>query len=136
MTRSFRKNKRKSLASFYEYDFPNSNEIKYHSVYLKMVGATVFLTFILILVFIHFQKPSVITGKHPVAGDLTEDDFDNVHHSAKNYDTTVNLPVRFSQRLATTSNSRTTDFRSKRDSLRHHLKDIQILFFNLKYSPY
>ena len=136
MTQSFRKNKRKSLASFYEYDIPNSNEIKYHSVYLKMVGATVFLTFILILVFIHFQKPSVIIGNHPVTGDFAGD-FDKVHHSAiKNYDATVKQPERFSQRVTTTRNSRTIDLRSKRDSLRQHLRDIQILFFNLKYSPY
>ena len=52
----YQNERRSSIESIYEYDMPNSRESGYHKTYLKMVGATIALTFIGIIVFIELEK--------------------------------------------------------------------------------
>ena len=146
MTRSFKKDKRKSCVSnmMYEYDMPNSNQKGYHSKYLKLVGTTIACTFIGILIFINYQKP--------VISDPVDEN--------KQYDMSVNQPefastsgVEISPHLSPVvpprkmSNHQLGDFRkrqwqtvqytmaSKQLELRQKLKNIQLLISDLKYFP-
>ena len=67
--------RRNSVESMYEYDMPETRQSSYHSIYLKMVGATIFLTFIGIVVFLQiekaeFEKP--IYGKPVAQTEITK----------------------------------------------------------------
>ena len=56
----YQNERRSSIESMYEYDMPNSRESGYHKTYLKMVGATIALTFIGIIVFIEVEKSGTL----------------------------------------------------------------------------
>ena len=146
MTRSFKKDKRKSCVSnmMNEYDIPNSNQSGYHSKYLKMVGTTIACTFIGILIFINYQKLAI---SDPVDGN-------------NQFDVSVNQPgiantsgVEISPHLSPVvpprklSNHQLVGFRkrqwqtvqyttaSKQLEVRQKLKNIQLLISDLKYFP-
>ena len=65
----YQNERRSSIETMYEYDMPNSRESGYHKTYLKMVGATIALTFIGIIVFIELEKSG--TFLKPELGKFT-----------------------------------------------------------------
>ena len=138
--------RRNSIESMFEYDMTNPHESGYHSTYLKMVGATIALTFIGIIVFIELEKFG--TFAKPELGQFTEQaqmpsnigqavfepgvvgrgrPFKHPHelltksaHSNKQYD----LQQKWMKDESSIS--------SKRAQLRHHLKQILELISDLQ----
>ena len=56
MTRSFRKEKRKSMVSMSHYDFQDASYSGYHKKYLKLVAATILFTILGIIIFLQLKK--------------------------------------------------------------------------------
>ena len=148
MTRSFKKDKRKSCVSMYEYDVPNSNQSGYHSKYLKLVGTTIACTFIGILIFINYQKPSDPLDRSDALRNNENNQY-NLSDDQPEFASTnlVKMPHFSSPRKITKSNHKLPGFRkrhwnnvqyattSKQNELRHKLKNIQLLISDLKYFP-
>lgn len=123
----------------YEYDIPDSGQNRYHSKYLKLVGATIACTFIGILIFIQLQKP-VATGS--IGDDRQRDlvhglgqnilDRQSPYHGHRSQSATANQLRGFRKRQWETIEHVTT---SKQRELRQRLKNIQLLISDLKYFP-
>ena len=134
--------RRTSIESMYEYDMPETRQSSYHSTYLKMVGATIFLTFIGIIVFLQiekseFENPSY--GKPLVRTDITKtigqpgytdlNVLPNRQKSAKTKSTHLRQQEAFQkQQWQSVGNSMS----SKRTALRHHFQQILILISELQ----
>ena len=143
MTRKIKNDKRKSFVSMYQYDIPDSGQNRYHSKYLKLVGATIACTFIGILIFIQLQKP-VDTG--PIGDNgpinlvhgLDQNIFDQHSLDHGNQFRTQSAKTNpyqlrgFKKRQWETIEHVTT---SKQKKLRQRLKNIQLLISDLKYFP-
>ena len=126
----------------YEYDMPNSRESGYHKTYLKMVGATIALTFIGIIVFIELEKSG--TFAKPELGKFTSKNGQPIFQSVeagrgRPIKKLQKMPARpiysntqneFRQQWVKTGNS----IPSKRAELRQHLKQILDLISDLKSS--
>ena len=134
--------RRHSIESMYEYDMPETRQSSYHSIYLKMVGATIFLTFIGIVVFLQiekaeFEKP--IFGKHAAQTEITKTigqaDYAGSNFSPDRHKSATKKSTHLSQKQAfqeqqwkSVGNSIT----SKQIELRHHFRQILILISELQ----
>ena len=144
----YQNERRSSIESMYEYDIPNSRESGYHKTYLKMVGATIALTFIGIIVFIEVEKSGTLAK--PQLDKFTEQTLISSKNSQPVYQsgearrrrpikklhkmptkpTYSNTQQEFQQQWMKTGNS----IPSKRAELRQHLKQILNLISDLKSS--
>ena len=134
--------RRTSIESMYEYDMPETRQSSYHSIYLKMVGATIFLTFIGIIVFLQiekseFEKPSY--GKPLERTDITktvgQPEYTSINVSPNRQKSATKKSTHLSQQQAfqeqqwkSVGNSIT----SKQIELRHHFRQILILISELQ----
>ena len=141
MTKFSKTDKRQSFNSMYQYDIPNSNKNGYHSKYLKLVGATIALTFIGILIFIQLQKPATSAQLGADYEDHTPADLPEFHsvldiqrmsQPTKSKLFNSNLVPGFRQRQWQTVGFAIS---SKENDLRRKLKKIQLLISDLKYFP-
>ena len=134
--------RRTSIDSMYEYEMSESRQSSYHSTYLKMVGATIALTFIGIIIFLQIEK-----FEKPLLKNFTEhsqmlDDMDQPMSPTElvSEDRPItNKPIyKYSnqqqgfhkQQWKTVANKMS----SKRSELRRHLKSILILISELENS--
>ena len=144
----YQNERRSSIESMYEYDMPNSRESGYHKTYLKMVGATIALTFIGIIVFIELEKSPYFMK--PELGKFTEQPLLSSKNGQPVYQSVEagrgrslkklhkmpakpsysNTQQEFRQQWIKTGNS----IPSKRAELRQHLKQILNLISDLKSS--
>ena len=143
MTRKIKNDKRKSFVSMYQYDIPDSGQNRYHSKYLKLVGATIACTFIGILIFIQLQKP-VATGPmgdnrprnlvHGLDQKILDQHSPDPGNQFRTQSATANPhQLRgFQKRQWETIEDVTT---LKQKELRQRLKNIQLLISDLKYFP-
>ena len=133
----YQNERRSSIESMYEYDMLNSRETGYHKTYLKMVGATIALTFIGIIIFIELEKSGTFVkpeiGKFPEKTLLSSKNGQSVYQSVE---TRRGRPVKKPEKLPSKpaySNTR-HEFRqqwvktgnsiSSKRELRQHLKQI------------
>ena len=132
----------------YEYDMPDSRGSGYHKTYLKMVGATIALTFIGIIVFIELEKSG--TFVNPEFDKFTEQTLLSSKNGQPIFQSVEagrgrpikklqKMPARpfysntqheFRKQWVKTGNS----ISSKRAELRQHLKQILNLISDLKSS--
>ena len=124
----------------YQYDIPDSGQNRYHSKYLKLVGATIACTFIGILIFIQLQKP-VVTG--PIGDNRPR----NLNHGLDQNILDQHSPDQFRTQSVTANPHKLRGFQkrqwetikhvttSKQRELRQRLKNIQLLISDLKYFP-
>ena len=144
----YQNERRSSIESMYEYDIPNSRQSGYHKTYLKMVGATIALTFIGIIVFIELEKSGTFlkpklgkfTEQSPMSSKNGQPVYQSVEagrgrplkklHKMTAAPTYSNTQQEFRQQWVKTGNS----IPSKRAELRQHLKQILNLIFDLKNS--
>ena len=132
----------------YEYDIPNSRQSGYHKTYLKMVGATIALTFIGIIIFIELEKSGTFlkpklgkfTEQSPMSSKNGQPVYQSVEagrgrplkklHKMPAEPTYSNTKQEFQQQWIKTGNS----IPSKRAELKQHLKQILDLISDLKSS--
>ena len=134
--------RRNSIESMYEYDMPETRQSSYHSVYLKMVGATIFLTFIGIVVFLQIEKAEFdkpIYGKPVAQTEITktigQPEHTHLNVSANKHKSTTKKSTQLikqqafqKQQWKSVGNSMT----SKQIELRHHFRQILILISELQ----
>ena len=143
MTRSFRKEKRKSMVSMSHYDFQDASYSGYHKKYLKLVAATIFFTIIGIIIFIQLQKDIKAVNDSGHSGHSGHYRFsmaseESVYQPAlsRNPNNTA-VPAthpfsrRFQKRQWTTVGYVKT---SKENEFRQHLEQMQNLISDLKYN--
>ena len=140
MTRSFRKEKRKSMVSMSHYDFQDASYSGYHKKYLKLVGATIFFTILGIIIFIQLKKDikSVSDSGHSGHYRYSMASEKSVYQPelSRNPRKTAVPPTHpfsrgFQKRQwATVGYVRT----SKEHEFRQHLKQMQNLISDLKYN--
>ena len=144
----YQNERRSSIESMYDYDMPNSRESGYHKTYLKMVGATIALTFIGIIVFIElekagaFPKPELgkFTDKTPMSSKINQPVFESEGlRRGRQLKKLQKMPTKpiysnaqhgYRQRWVETGNS----ISFKEAELRQNLKQILNLFSDLKSS--
>ena len=144
----YQNERRSSIESMYEYDIPNSRESGYHKTYLKMVGATIALTFIGIIIFIELEKSGTFAkselGKFTEQTLLSSKNGQPIFQSVeagreRPIKKLQKMPARpiysnaqyeFRQQWVKTGNS----IPSKRAELRQHFKQILDLISDLKSS--
>jgi len=144
----YQNERRSSIETMYEYDMPNSRESGYHKTYLKMVGATIALTFIGIIVFIELEKSGTFLkpelGKFTAQSPMSSKNGQPLYQSVEagrgrpvkklqkmpTKPTYSNTQQEFRQQWVKTGNS----IPSKRAELRQHLKQIFNLISDLKSS--
>ena len=144
----YQNERRRSIESMYEYDIPNSRESGYHKTYLKMVGATIALTFIGIIVFIELEKSGTLvkpelgkfTEKIPLSSNIRQPVVEpGVLRRGQQFKKLQKMPPKptysntqqeFRQQWVQTGKS----ISSKRVELRQHLKQILNLISDLKSS--
>ena len=140
MTRSFRKEKRKSMVSMSHYDFQDASYSGYHKKYLKLVAATIFFTIIGIIIFIQLQKDIKTVSDSGHSGhyrfSMASDESVYQPELSRNPHNTAIPPThlfsrRFQKRQWTTVGYVKT---SKENEFRQHLKQMQNLISDLKYN--
>ena len=135
---------RNSMVSMSGFDFEDTRYGKYHKKYLKLVGITIALTIIGLTCFNHstknkqFDQPAAALGSFHQGGRMDYQQKSASEQTRKFYKQEFQRRQSMTAGYSRKKSKETKKIKrkkSKETEVRKHLKELQKLFYELKYHP-